>query len=130
MVSYRSGPWPILYGRSNGYTSAVNSVWNWVDNVSGKSQRDYIEASNRAQIDYNNYLAKGNARAYADWKKGFPGKEIRYPELSYPGAIYRANTGSARSMYDIDIADSNYTGNLAFRLAGLYGIGSRLARWM
>lgn len=130
MVSwYRRGPYPFAYG-NNGYSRLVDSAWDWFDMATGKKQMDYIIKSNQAQIDYNTYLANGNARAYADWKKGFPGKEIRYPELSYPGAIYRANTGSARSMYDIGIADSNYTGNLAFRLAGLYGIGSRVARWM
>lgn len=129
-MNFRYGPYPFMYNRSSAYRSAVDSVWNWYDNVSGKTQLDYLKASNQAQIDYNTYLAKGNERAYADWKKGFPGREIKYPELSYPGAIYRASTGSARSMYDIGVADANYSGNLAFRLAGLYGIGSRLARWM
>lgn len=130
MSWYRQGPFPLLYNGTNNYSRQVNAVWDWLDRATGKKQMEYIQQSNQAQIDYNTYLANGNARAYADWKKGFPGKEIRYPELSYPGAIYRANTGSARSMLDSDIASANYTGNLAFRLAGLYGIGSRVARWM
>lgn len=127
---YRKGPISLLYNGKNNYSRQVNAIWDWIDTATGKKQMDYIQQSNQTQIDYNNYLARGNERALADWHKNVPGREIKYPELSYAGAIYRANTGSARSMYDNDIASANYSGNLAFRLAGLYGIGSRLARWM
>lgn len=130
MSWYRQGPFPLLYNGKNNYSRQVNAVWDWIDSATGKKQLDYIQQSNQAQIDFNEYLRKGNERALADWHKNVPNREIKYPELSYAGAIYRADTGSARSMYDSDIASANYSGNLAFRLAGLYGIGSRLARWM
>lgn len=119
-----------MYGnwfRNPNLTKGVSRVWDY---VTGKTQYDNTIASNQAQIDYNEYLRVGNERALADWKRGFPGKEIRYPELSYPGAIYRTNTGTARTMFDSDSATANYYGNLGFRLAGLYGIASRVSRWM
>lgn len=119
-----------MYGnwyRNPAILDGVSKLWDY---VTGKTQYENTIASNQAQIDYNEYLRRGNERALADWHKNVPNRQIKYPELSYAGAIYRANTGTARSMYDIDSASANYYGNLGFRLAGLYGIASRVSRWM
>lgn len=103
----------------------------------GYNQYKSAEASNTAQIKYNDYLRRGNERALQDWNKnvgskGLPGSHptIKYPELSYAGAMYKANTGSTRSMYDTYTASANYYGNLPYRGAGLFGIGSRVSRWL
>lgn len=122
------------------YTSMIAyNVWNnkgsigrFARNLTGRTQYENTKASVNAQIAYNDYIKAGNQRAYDDWMRnvGQYGRTIRYPELSYPGRIYQADTASARAMYDADTAAANYSGNLPFRLAGLYGIGSRVTRWL
>lgn len=104
----------------------------FVKSILGYRQYENTKASTQAQIDYNEYIKRGNQRALADWNRnvGSKGRTIRYPELSYAGRIYQADTASARAMYDSDTAYANFSGNLPFRLAGLYGIGSRVSRWL
>lgn len=119
-----------MYGnwfRNPNLTEGTSRIWDY---VTGKMQYKNTIASNQAQIDYNEYLREGNERALRDWQKNVPNRTIKYPELSYAGAIYRSDTGTARAMYDNDSAVANYYGNLGFRLAGLYGISSRVSRWM
>lgn len=98
--------------------------------ISGRKQMQNTQQSLSAQIDYEQYLKRGNERALADWNKnvGSQGRTIRYPELSYAGQIRRSNTSIARASLDYDTASANYWGNLPYRTAGLYGIGSRLSR--
>lgn len=98
--------------------------------ISGRKQMQNTQQSLSAQIDYEQYLKRGNERALADWNKnvGSQGRTIRYPELSYAGQIRRADTSIARASLDYDTASANYWGNLPYRTAGLYGIGSRLSR--
>lgn len=100
--------------------------------VFGYTQYQNAKASNDRQIEYNDYMSRGNSRAYQDWMKnvGSKGRTIRYPELSYPGAMFGYYTGSARSMYNSDSAFANFTGNFPYRAAGLYGISSRVSRWL
>lgn len=105
-----------------------NNFWKFGEMLSGKTQRDNTQASLQAQIDYEQYLKQGNERALADWHKNVPGREIRYPELSYAGQIRRADTSITRAGLDYSTADANYYGNLLYRGAGLYGISSRVAR--
>lgn len=108
-------------------------LWsNGWDIFSGRRTASNTQKSVQAQISYNDYIKAGNQRAYDDWMRnvGKYGRTIRYPELSYPGRIYQADTASARAMYDADTAYANYSGNLPFRIAGLYGIGSRVSRWL
>lgn len=113
----------ILTGRKNPYVEA-----GYV--LSGYKQMQNTQQSLSAQIDYEQYLKAGNERALADWNKnvGSQGRTIRYPELSYAGQIRRADTSIARASLDYDTASANYWGNLPYRTAGLYGIGSRLSR--
>lgn len=106
---------------------------NWypfraVSALVGYDQAKATIESNKAQIAYDEYLRAGNERAYNDWKKNVPGRDIKYPELSYPGAMYRADTGIARSMYSNDSAYSNLYRNTVYGSAGLYGITNRAAR--
>lgn len=96
--------------------------------LSGRKQRDNTQASLQAQIDYEQYLKRGNERALADWHRNVPGRQIRYPEFSYPGQIYRADTSIARAGFDYSTADANYYGNLPYRAGGLYGIAGRVSR--
>lgn len=103
----------------------------------GYNQYKATEASTKKQIDYNEYLKKGNIRAQQDWNKNVGSKgvagshpTIKYPELSYAGRIAQANTGSARAMYDAYTASANYYGNLPYRAGGLFGISSRISRWI
>lgn len=108
---------------------------NWypfraVSSLVGYDQAKATIESNKAQIAYDEYLRAGNERAYNDWKKNVPGREIKYPEFSYPGAIYRANTGIARSGYSNDSAYSNNYRSFVYGTAGLYGIGSRASRYL
>lgn len=111
------------------YDVDYRNAWRQLsDMVTGKTQRDNTQASLQAQIDYEQYLRAGNERALADWHKNVPNRQIRYPELSYPGQIYRANTSIARAGFDYSTADANYYGNLPYRVAGLYGIAGRISR--
>lgn len=100
--------------------------------MTGYTQYQNTKSSNQRQIDYNDYMSGGNSRAYQDWLKnvGSKGRTIRYPELSYPGAMLGYSTGSARAMYNSDTAFANFTGHLPYKSAGLYGIGSRVSRWL
>lgn len=126
----------------NFYNSFVSSgKFNWsnfynehlkdfAEQLLGYRQMSNTQQSLSAQIDYEQYLKRGNERALADWNKnvGSQGRTIRYPELSYAGQIRRADTSIARASLDYDTASANYWGNLPYRTAGLYGIGSRLSR--
>lgn len=98
----------------------------------GYNQYKSTEASTKAQISYNDYIKRGNARALEDWNKnlGKYGLTIKYPELSYAGRMYQADTGSYRAGLDSYTASANYYGNIPYRAAGLYGVGSRLSRWL
>lgn len=112
--------------------SAYTKMRDTMGYISGYKQYKNTQRSVQAQISYNDYISRGNARAYADWKKnvGSKGRTIRYPELSYSGRIYQASTGSTRAMYDSDNAYGNFIGNVGYRTAGLYGITSKLSRWL
>lgn len=124
--------WQKAYLTSYLYGGGGHAYKGVLNMLTGKSAARYTKASNQAQIDYDQYLRVGNVRAYNDWQKnvGSKGRTIRYPELSYPGAIYRADTGIARSMYSNYSADANYYGNLPYRGAGLYGIASRASHFL
>lgn len=102
----------------------------WGKMLSGRQQMENTQASLQKQIDYEQYLKAGNERALADWHKNVPNRQIRYPELSYAGQIRRADTSIARAGLDYDTASANYYGNVLYRGAGLYGIGSRLTRFL
>lgn len=108
---------------------------NWypfraVSSLVGYDQTKATIESNKAQIAYDEYLRRGNERAYNDWQKnvGSKGRTIRYPELSYPGAIYRSDTGIARSNYSSDSAYASNYRSFVYGTAGLYGIAGRAAR--
>lgn len=103
-------------------------AWLFGD-YTGYNQKKYIEESNKKQIAYDNYLRFANVQAYTQYLKNV-GRSLANPGLSYPGAIYRADTGIARSSYDVGLAGSNYRGSLPYRMGGLYGISSRLSRWI
>lgn len=113
----------ILTGRRNAYVDAGKYF-------TGRRSMENTQASLQAQIDYEQYLRAGNERALADWQRnvGSQGRTIQYPELSYAGQIYRADTSIARAGFDYDTAYTNYLGNLPYRTAGLYGISSKLSR--
>lgn len=116
---------------AHGLFNPVQDFWN---SMTGFKQNYNTQLSTKKQIDYNEYLNAGNQRAIDDWnntigKKGH-GRTIRYPELSYAGAVARANTGSYRAMYDASNSSANYYGNLPYRGLGLYGVGSRVSRWL
>lgn len=83
--------------------------------------------SNEIQIDYNTMMANANQRAYNDWIKNVR-KTMRYPELSYAGAVAGYNSGSSRAYISSDIAGADTVGSLPYRGAGLYGIASRAFR--
>lgn len=112
------------------YSRNWNNVKQFFGDVSGYNQYKQTQRSNQVQIDYDTYLRRGNERALADWKRNVPGRQIRYPELSYPGAIYRSDTGVARSMYSSDSALSNFAGNVVYRGAGLYHVAGGVSRRM
>lgn len=116
----------------NGSLDMGSQIMQMLGSPFGYTQMRNTQDSVKAQIGYNDYLARGNARALADWQRnvGSQHRTIQYPELSYAGAIHRAYTGSARAMYDSANAGANFVGNLAYRGAGLYGIGSRISRWL
>lgn len=98
--------------------------------ITGRTQYRNTQKSLSAQMDYDQYLRQGNEKALADWYRnvGWQGKTIAYPEFSYAGQIYRANTSLARAGFDYNTASANYYGNLPYRSAGLYGISGRLSR--
>lgn len=102
--------------------------WKLEDMLTGYTQMRNTQKSLSAQMNYDQYLAEGNKRALADWHKNVPGRGIKYPEFSYPGQIYRADTSIARAGLDYSTAGANYYGNLPYRAGGLYGIGSRVSR--
>lgn len=107
-----------------------NYIEPFARDLLGYTQMKNTQASTTAQMDYEQYLKAGNERALADWHKNVPNREIKYPEFSYPGQIYRADTALTRAGLDYDTSRANYTGNLLYRSAGLYGIGTRLFRRM
>lgn len=98
--------------------------------ITGRTQYRNTQKSLTAQMNYDQYLRQGNERSLADWNRnvGWQGKTIVYPEFSYAGQIYRANTSLTRAGLDYNTAGANYYGNLPYRTAGLYGIGGRLSR--
>lgn len=100
--------------------------------VVGYTQRNNTKDSLQAQIDYEQYLKRGNERALADWQKnvGSKGRTIRYPEFTYPGQIYRSDTSIARAIYDQSTSDANFFGNIPYRASGLYSIASRFSRFL
>lgn len=98
------------------------------DALTGRTQMRNTQKALTAQIDYEQYLKKGNERALADWHRNVPGRTIKYPEFSYPGQIRRADTSITRAGLDYSTAGANYYGNLAYRVGGLYGISARASR--
>lgn len=123
---------PASYVARGDWVGALKTMTplQFIEDLSGYSQYKNTQNSTQTQIDYNNYLKGGNARALVDWQKnvGSQGRTIKYPELSYAGQMYRADTASTRAMFDADTAGSNFFGNLPYRAGGLYGISSRLSR--
>ena len=120
-VSNRNSP----YKWQNFYNSYLKPL---SENMLGYTQMKNTQASLQKQIEYEEYIKRGNERALADWHRNVPNRRIAYPEFSYPGQIARANTSIARAGLDYDTASANYTGNFLYRSAGLYGIGTRLFR--
>lgn len=116
----------------NGDLDMSSQIMQLLGSPFGYTQMRNTQDSVKTQIAYNDYIRKGNERALQDWNRnvGSQYRIIQYPELSYAGAMYRADTGSARAMYDYSNAGANFVGNLAYRGAGLYGIGSRISRWL
>lgn len=110
------------------YWRAVKTSYEHIPAMLGYTQAQNTQASLSAQIDYEQYIRGGNERALRDWHKNVPNRSIKYPELSYEGQIRRADTSIARAGFDYSTADANYYGNLPYRTAGLYGIGSRVYR--
>lgn len=98
------------------------------DVLTGRAQMRNTQRSLNAQIAYEQYLKKGNERALSDWHRNVPGRSIKYPEFSYSGQIRRADTSITRAGFDYGTAGANYYGNLAYRIAGLYGVSSRVSR--
>lgn len=121
MVNAYSLGYDILTGRRNPYVE-VGGMFT------GRTQMKNTQASIQAQIDYEQYLKAGNERALRDWHKNVPGRYIKYPEFSYAGQIYRADTSIASAGFNYDNAFANYVGSFPYKSAGLYGIGSRLSR--
>lgn len=117
------GPSGFLYRHNEAYNSLVGGMF-------GYNQYRNTRASASAQMNYDAYLKAGNERALRDWHRNVPGKEIAYPEFSYPGQIYRADTAIARAGFDYSNASSNYYGNLPYRTAGLYGLAGRMSRYL
>lgn len=115
-----------LYGMSA--QPYVGGFYRNILDLIGWTQYNNTQSSLKKQIAYEEYLKEGNRRALADWHKNVPGREIKYPEFSYAGQIYRGDTSIARANLDYDTARANYYGNLPYRAAGLYGIGGRLSR--
>ena len=109
------------------FESAVRGYHN-IPAIFGRTQMENTQKSLQAQIDYDEYLKAGNRRALEDWHRNLPGRTIKYPEFSYAGQIRRADTSIARAHFDYNTAGANYYGNLPYRAAGLYGIGSRFSR--
>lgn len=120
-VSNKSSPWKF----KNFYD---NYLVPFGKKMLGYEQMKNTQNSLQAQIDYEQYLKRGNERALADWHRNLPGRTIRYPELSYLGQIMRANTSIARAGFDYDTAYANYISNLPFRGAGLYNVARGLYR--
>lgn len=106
--------------------AAIDVGWTVMGGYSAQNQQN----SYNEQIAYEQYLKKGNERAYYDWQKnvGSKGRTIRYPELSYPGQIARSDTSIARNQFDYANAGASYLSNFPYRSAGLYGIGGKLSR--
>lgn len=100
----------------------------WGKSVLGYTQYKNNQASEKAEIEYNEYLRKGYERQLQDFYKNEPGHTLRYPELSFPGQINRTNTIIARTGFSYDNAYANYIGGLAGRASGLYGISGKLYR--
>lgn len=109
---------------------AKDFIWSyvrpWAESALGYTQYKNQQASSKATIDYEQYLKAGNERALRDWHKNVKGRTIKYPEFSYPGAIYRSDTSIATAGFSYDNAYANYSGNLGRRAYGLYGLGSGL----
>lgn len=95
----------------------------------GFRQTSNEQASNQAQISYEEYLKGGNRRAIADYYRNVS-RPMRYPELSYPGQVYRSDTAIARNLFDYDTAGANLYGRSLYGTAGLYGISSRASRFL
>ena len=122
-----------VYNRMNPYSMdniIKNYVKPWAMSVLGYNQLKNTEESVNNQISYEQYLRSGNERALEDWHRNVPNRQIRYPELSYPGQIRRADTSIANLGISYDTAYQNYTGNLLYKSMGLYGVPGRLYRSM
>lgn len=116
--------------RDNPDLAYKNPINSYVYDLFGYTQKRNAQRSVQTQIDYNDYLKGAYERQYRDWQRnvGSKGRTIKYPELSYPGQMYRTDTSSARAMYDYANAEANYRGNFLFRGAGLYGVLGRVSR--
>lgn len=110
------------------YWRAVKTSYEHIPAMFGYTQAQNTKDSLSAQIDYDQYIKRGNQRALADWQRNVPNRSIKYPELSYEGQIRRANTSITRAGLDYSTADANFYGNLPYRAMGLYGISSKLYR--
>lgn len=65
------------------------------------------------QRELYRYQKGGYERALNDWHKNVPGREIRYPEQSYPGHIRALDTGISQSYAASLGSVSRLTGQLA-----------------
>lgn len=93
--------------------------------------------SQAKQRDLYRYQRNAYVRQLKDWHKNVPKRSIKYPELSYPGAIRSLDTGIAQS-YAASAGTIGRalgtTGGSAFaysrvRSRGLYSFNPRTSRW-
>ena len=54
--------------------------------------------SQAKQREFYAYQKQGYERQLEDWHRNVPGRQIRYPELSYPGRIRAADLGISREI--------------------------------
>lgn len=122
---------PYSYGMSKSY----RDFWNHYSGyMTGRNAYNSQKESYEAEIKYQEYLKQAYDRQLRDWQKNVPNRKIAYPELSFAGQMYRADTAIARSNYGIDTAHANYVGHMAntamgyARGAGLYKVSGSPSR--
>lgn len=91
--------------------------------------------SQKQQRALFNYQKAGYERQLADWKRNVPGRQIRYPELSYPGHIRAADTGISQSYASSVSTAAGLAGNFATgygyaRHNGLFNSTFKSSRWL
>lgn len=91
--------------------------------------------SQSKQRDFYRYQKAGYERQLSDWHRNVPGREIRYPELSYPGHIRALDTGISQSYASSVSSAAGLAGNLAAgygyaRHGGLFNSTFKSSRWL